>query len=515
MLLWIKMSGLKINFHKSEVYCVGMNDRRKADICQILTCNMGDLPMKYLGLPINKTRITRKDWNSCENKMENRLGCWKGKLIDIGGRLLLLNSCLSSIPFYMLSFYPLPKGVRKRLDYFRARLLWQEDAGSRKYHLEKWPVICTPKNMGGMGVLDLECMNIALLGKWLWKLETEDGIWQRMLKEKYGHKRVLVQIKSKVGDSQFWKALMRIKAIFLSFCVKKVGSGDRTLFWEDKWLGCFTLAEKFSQLYNVVLSKFVTVAAVFNSNWSVLKFRRDLIGDKLRAWRALKKLCVRTTLTDVDDSVVWSLSKKGVFSVKSFYNALKIRQMSLEKNVIWDLKVPLKVKVFLWLASRNKILTKDNLLKKGWKGGSKQCFFCGSDETVQHLFLECVVAKFIWRVISMCFNIGPFVTLEHMWHDWFGRLRRDSRHVVGVGLAAVIWSIWRCRNDICFRHIFPNDPLSLINVICYWISSWAILQKSVAKEKSLAVGVRLLEHLTSEIFSREHGWRLSSARLCG
>lgn len=38
----------------------------------------------------------------------------------------------SSVPLYMISFYELPKGVRKRIDFFRSRFLWQEDQGVKK-----------------------------------------------------------------------------------------------------------------------------------------------------------------------------------------------------------------------------------------------------------------------------------------------------------------------------------------------------------------------------------------------
>lgn len=79
-----------------------------------------------------------------------------------------MNSSLSSIPLYMMSFLQVPKGVVKRMDYFRARFLWQEDDGIKKYHVVNWPAICQPKDQGGFGVLDLISMNKSFLGKWLW-----------------------------------------------------------------------------------------------------------------------------------------------------------------------------------------------------------------------------------------------------------------------------------------------------------------------------------------------------------
>jgi hypothetical protein len=58
----------------------------------------------------------------------------------------------------MLSFLQIPKGVLKRLDFYRSRFFWQGDEEKRKYRLTRWNIICRPKDQGGLGieVLDLK-----------------------------------------------------------------------------------------------------------------------------------------------------------------------------------------------------------------------------------------------------------------------------------------------------------------------------------------------------------------------
>jgi hypothetical protein len=85
----------------------------------------------------------------------------------------------------MLSFFLLPKGVLNRLDFFRSRFFWQGDSENIKYRLAKWSVAYSPKDQGGLGIHDLEVKNTTLLGKWLFRLLTEDGIWQTILYQKY------------------------------------------------------------------------------------------------------------------------------------------------------------------------------------------------------------------------------------------------------------------------------------------------------------------------------------------
>jgi zinc-binding in reverse transcriptase len=53
----------------------------------------------------------------------------------------------------------------------------------------------------------------------------------------------------------------------------------------------------------------------------------------------------------------------------------------------------------MWLVRKNKILTKENLIKRGWQGSSK-CMFCSNSENVDHLFVVCPFVKCIWHWIA-------------------------------------------------------------------------------------------------------------------
>jgi hypothetical protein len=112
-------------------------------------------------------------------KMGKKLAGWQGRFLSLGGRLTLLNSCLSNVLLYMLSIYPIPKSVIRNMDIYRKRLLWQGGHQSKKFHLVNWSSVCSPKSQGGLGVLNLEFMNDSLLTKWLWNIENSNGLWQK------------------------------------------------------------------------------------------------------------------------------------------------------------------------------------------------------------------------------------------------------------------------------------------------------------------------------------------------
>jgi hypothetical protein len=78
-------------------------------------------------------------------------------------------------------------------------------------------MVCRPKDQGGLGIQDLEIKNRALLGKWLFKLLTEDRIWQTFLRRKYIGQNALSKVYWKPGDSYFWAGLMTTKKFFFPY----------------------------------------------------------------------------------------------------------------------------------------------------------------------------------------------------------------------------------------------------------------------------------------------------------
>jgi hypothetical protein len=126
---------------------------------------------------------------------------------------------------------------------------------------------------------------------------------------------------------------------------------------------------------------------------------------------------VNVQLTDQRDTFMWSLKQNGQFTIRSMYNALIAQLPAPRKNMIWKLKMPLKIKIFIWYLQKGVVLTKDNLARRRWKGSLK-CCFCNLDETIQHLFFDCQLATVMWRIVHVSFNITPPMNIFHMLAEW-------------------------------------------------------------------------------------------------
>jgi hypothetical protein len=70
------------------------------------------------------------------------------------------------------------------------------------------------------------------------------------------------------------------------------------------------------------------------------------------------------------------------------------------------------------------------------------------NETIQHLFIDCPLAKMIWRFIFYATNLNQPRSINHMFGNWLNNQHKDVKQLIWVGVAAICWAIWKCRKDI-------------------------------------------------------------------
>ena len=140
--------------------------------------------------------------------------------------------------------------------------------------------------------------------------------------------------------------------------------GNKPDFGKISGWGNSALKDQYPNLFNLVHRKHATVHTVFNGDPLNVSFKGHVTGNNLRDWMDLRHRLAYIQLGANNDIGIWQLHKSGQFSVRSMYSALlDVRVLPINKPV-WKLKIPLKVKIFIWLLHRVVILTKDNLAKR-------------------------------------------------------------------------------------------------------------------------------------------------------
>jgi hypothetical protein len=166
------------------------------------------------------------------------------------------------------------------------------------YRLTKWEIVCTPKDQGELGLLNLGVHNKCLLTKWFFKLINSDGVWQQLLKNKYLRGKTLTQVQYMPGDSQFWAGLINVKDEFLSMDRFDLGDGSQVRFWEDSRITPHPIKTIFSTLYNIVRKKSASVRSVLSMTPLNVAFRRSLMEVNLQAWHNVMTMIADVLLTN-------------------------------------------------------------------------------------------------------------------------------------------------------------------------------------------------------------------------
>ena len=128
---------------------------------------------------------------------------------------MLIQSALCGVPIYHMSMYLLPDTNIERMTKVMRKFFWQGNATKKKYYMVKWNLITKPKRKGGLSLKNLKLLNVSLLCKWWWRLESEEGLWQDIVRQKYGITHGIWRVTKKQNDSAIWKNLLKVKHIYI------------------------------------------------------------------------------------------------------------------------------------------------------------------------------------------------------------------------------------------------------------------------------------------------------------
>jgi hypothetical protein len=132
------------------------------------------------------------------------------------------------------------------------------------------------------------------------------------------------------------------------------------------------------------------------------------------------------------------------------------------KKYLWKIKVPLKIRIFMWFIYKKAILTKDNLAKRRWRGCTK-CVFCDNKETIDHLFISCSFARLVWRVVHFTYSISPPTNVNNLFANWPNGIDKQTKPRIRVGVCALVSAIWNYRKDVVFNRNAKPKKLQVIH----------------------------------------------------
>lgn len=300
--------------------------------------------------------------------------------------------------------------------------------------------------------------------------KSETRLWKTLFLNAYN-----IDDEGQLPNCKFFKIALKEAQQFCEIHLKrKIGNGERTKFWHHDWgYGC--LSQKLPDLYALVLNQQEMVSQILHSQSIALHFQpldsRASLDQFIQLFTIIGG---QATLNQNQDEVEWDLTKSKEFTVNSAYKELKNEsQMQTLIHRVLKMKVPPRMKVFLWLAYYKKILTAENLQKRGWNLSSMCVMYRSSEETIKHMFSNCQFAMDLYRKVASISGIQ-----QRDWNEKFTIEEATNWTVSSKGNMTsrelILLSIFICWRERCTR-IFREKEKEVDELTEEVLYQWRIL----------------------------------------
>ncbi|GJT87228.1 RNA-directed DNA polymerase, eukaryota, reverse transcriptase zinc-binding domain protein [Tanacetum coccineum] len=121
-----KISGLIPNMNKSTIFFGSVKAIEKRRNLEIMPFTVGQLPMKYLGVPLITKNIGITEFNQLVERVKQKVNDWKSKALSYAGRLQLIASVLASMHIYWTSVFLIPKTTVEDIEKVLKGFLWSQ-----------------------------------------------------------------------------------------------------------------------------------------------------------------------------------------------------------------------------------------------------------------------------------------------------------------------------------------------------------------------------------------------------
>lgn len=452
-----KHAGLQLNRGKTRVF-FNKFCNNSAQILDILQLNEGQLPIKYLGVPLSVNYLKHNNCNQLLDRILHKTQGWESKFLSLAGRYELIKSVLYPMVSYWMQCFELPKKTVHKINQICKKFLW-----CGKKSKIPWETVTTPKEEGGLGLKKLSDISKNYTIKRIWNVLNNGTMCAKWMNNRYANKGSIWDCSFNNSHSSTWKNMLYMRKEAQKYIDRHIVDGRSTSLWFEPWLRGSTLMEKLGNEF-----------AALNSNRNQ-KVNSIIVNDvwKPDAITHNRHICdeIRNIkLCNDRDNDYWlcNNTKDGQFNFKQMWNSIRVKQNEcMWKTIIWHKVATPKLNVCLYRAYNIFLPTKSKLMHQGFLNCNK-CVLCNIDEeTNTHLFFECKFTTYVWcwvrvkmkRPITQNDNeIKIMDEVQYILNNF--RHEELIKEIYVAALSCAVWQVWKERN--C--RIFSNEQSSELQV---------------------------------------------------
>jgi hypothetical protein len=174
-------------------------------------------------------------------------------------------------------------------------------------------------------------------------------------------------------------------------------------------------------------------------------------------------LKIQTSRRNESDFVAWHPEKRGMFTVRSAYwlafdVANRGQQWGASSRrpdgerpcwkLIWNSRVPPKVKLLIWRICRNGLATQKNMVSRRMATTSL-CQICGwENEDTFHIFVRCPQDRALWLAMKEDWELPEDDLLQPTGKEWLLQVLTTIPEPQRGRTMLVLWRIWHNHNEM-------------------------------------------------------------------
>ena len=256
-----------------------------------------------------------------------------------------------------------------------------------------------------------------------------------------------------------WKEIRKEWTQLIQNTYFDLGNGSRISFWNDAWCGEEALSLTFPNLFRLTAQKNARVAEMWNpesgeGGWNPIFLRSFNDWEIEEVDKFLQVLGRKQIKPLMEDKIIFKGSKNDGFSVKNMYRVLDCSpQVAFPYRSIWNPVIPPRMGFFAWEASWERVLTLDQLKRRG-RALANRCFLCEEDEEdINHLLVHCKKAKMLWDLLLTIVGISWVFpnSVTQMLLSWQGTpVGKKRKNIWMAAPICLFWTVWHNRNLLVF-----------------------------------------------------------------
>ena len=206
----------------------------KQDIKRIFPAPNIDGSFVHLGhLVVLPSKDRSATYHFVYEKFKSKLSTYKANRLSHAARLTLIKSVFSSIPVYYMSNILFSKKFHSKLTAIIRDFWWigvHNDQTTRSLRLRAWADVCIAKNIGGLGVRNLQAVNQGLILSAAWRLAKEpQSHLAQILKQTYHHDTTIWRAKPNKPKSAFSTTILKVKPLLSCASICQIVDGSSSV----------------------------------------------------------------------------------------------------------------------------------------------------------------------------------------------------------------------------------------------------------------------------------------------